>query len=195
MSSSTQLFKNQLRQIMKAELANFSLEEFVTFNSAIQQRFFELPIVKNSNRIMIYYSINHEVATVQIISKLLEIGKIVALPTCMAGKNIRAGIIHSLAELVPGKFGLSEPAVSTLGIGPTDLDLIVVPGVAFDKRGFRLGYGAGYYDRFLVGTDAFKLGLAYDLQIVDHLIIEPHDIAVQALLTPSKYWKFELDYY
>jgi 5-formyltetrahydrofolate cyclo-ligase len=169
---------------MKIKLAALTPHEFLLLNSTIQQRFFELPIVKQSKQVMMYYSINHEVATEPIISKLLEMGKTVALPACTAGKNIRAGIIHSLDELVPGIFGLTEPSASAKESDPVDFDLIVVPGVAFDKNGFRLGHGAGYYDRFLAQTQAYKLGLAYDFQIVDQLLIELHDIPVQALLSP-----------
>jgi 5-formyltetrahydrofolate cyclo-ligase len=174
---------------MKTKLANIAPEEFVNLNNTLSQRFFEIPLVKNSNRIMIYYSINHEVATTHIISKLLKMGKTVVLPACTIDRNLRASIIHNLDELVPGIFGIKEPAASALEIDPKMLDLVVIPGVAFDKKGFRLGHGAGYYDRFLTRTAAFKLGIAYDFQIVDKLPAEPHDVTVQALLTPEGYWQ------
>jgi 5-formyltetrahydrofolate cyclo-ligase len=187
MTHSTRLMKNEFRQSMKSKLAALAPDEYFASNSAIGQRFFELQIVQKAGRIMIYFAIGREVATASIISRLLEMGKTVALPACTADKNLKAGIINRLNELVPGKFGLSEPPVSALAIDPAALDLIVVPGVAFDTGGFRLGHGAGYYDRFLARTDAYKLGLAYDFQIVDHLARESHDVAVHALLTPSKY--------
>ncbi|HBE79669.1 MAG TPA: 5-formyltetrahydrofolate cyclo-ligase [Firmicutes bacterium] len=188
MAESIQSLKKQLRQEIKAKLASLSPQEFSAFNSAIEQRFFELPIIRDSQRIMLYYSIGREVVTAALISKLLKMGKTVALPACTSDKNIRAGIIHDLNELVPGIFGLSEPPVLAPEIDPAALDLIVIPGVAFDREGFRLGHGAGYYDRFLVRTNGYKLGLAYDLQIIDHLPAAPHDVPVHALLTPSKYW-------
>jgi 5-formyltetrahydrofolate cyclo-ligase len=195
MVNTTQLLKNQLRQAMKARFAAITPEEYLSYNSVIEQRFFELPIVKNSNKIMIYYSINQEVETVSLINLLLTMGKTVALPACTPDKNLRTGIIHDMAELIPGIFGLSEPGPTTLEIKPCDLDLIVVPGVAFDKKGFRLGHGVGYYDRFLAVTNTFKLGLAYDFQLVDELPIDPHDIAIDAILTPSEYWDCKTNSY
>jgi 5-formyltetrahydrofolate cyclo-ligase len=180
--------KNQLRQEIKAKLASLSPQEFSAFNSAIEQRFFELPIIRDSQQIMLYYSIGREVTTAALISKLLQMGKTIALPACTSDKNLRAGIIHNLNELVPGIFGLSEPPVLAQEVDPAALDLIVIPGVAFDREGFRLGHGAGYYDRFLIRTSGYKLGLAYDLQIIDHLPAASHDVPVHALLTPSRYW-------
>lgn len=190
MATVTQLLKNRLRQTMKAQLAAITPEEYLFFNSAIQQRFFELPIIKDSNKIMIYYSINQEVATIALINKLLLMGKTVILPACTPKKDLKACIIYDLNELIPGIFGLSEPGPTAPEIPPEDLDIIVVPGVAFDERGYRLGHGVGYYDRFLARTNACKLGLAYDFQIVQELPSSPHDIPVHAVLTPTKYLEF-----
>lgn len=187
MDTTTRLLKNRLRQEMKARLVTMTPEEYLAYNSAIQQRFCKLPIVNNSNLVMMYFAINQEVATALLINTLLTMGKIVALPACTPDKNLRAGVIHDLNELIPGIYGLSEPEHAAPEVDPQDLDLIVVPGVAFDIRGFRLGYGAGYYDRFLAGTDAYKLGLAYDFQVVNEVPTDSYDIAVQAFLTPSKY--------
>jgi 5-formyltetrahydrofolate cyclo-ligase len=188
-ATTTRFLKNQLRNKMKAQLAAIAPEEYLSFNSAIRQRFFELPIVKDSNQVMIYYSIKQEVETASLINWLLTMDKTVALPACTPDKNLRAGIIHDIAELIPGVFGLSEPGPKTQEIKPYDLDLIVVPGVAFDKKGFRLGHGVGYYDRFLAGTNVYKIGLAYDFQLIEEIPIDPHDITVHAILTPSGYWE------
>jgi 5-formyltetrahydrofolate cyclo-ligase len=187
LANTTRFLKNQIRQRMKARLASLTPEEYLSYNSAIKQRFFELPVVKYSHKVMIYYAINQEVETISMINSILAEGKIVALPTCMPEKNLRAGMIGNLDELVPGLFGLSEPDHTTLEIKPQDFDLIIIPGLAFDKRGFRLGHGAGYYDRFLAKTDAFKLGLGYGFQLVDELPINPHDIPVDAILTDLEY--------
>lgn len=189
MANTTQFQKNQLRQAMKARLAALTPEEYLSYNSMIAQRFLELPIIQNSTTIMIYHAINQEVATTAIISSLLTKDKTVALPTCISERSLRAGMIKSLAELVTGGFGLSEPKLTAPEIKPQDFDLIVIPGLAFDKRGYRLGRGAGYYDRFLAKADAFKLGLGYDFQLVDNLPIDPHDIPVHGILTCSEYWK------
>jgi len=184
-TSPIQLLKNKLRQEMKIKLAALTPWEYHSLNNIIEQRFFSLPVLQNSHQIMLYYSIQYEVATLSIILKLLDAGKTVSLPACIDRTHLRAGIIQSLDELVPGVYGIHEPLAAAQEMDPVEIDLVVVPGVAFEQKGFRLGHGAGYYDRFLAGTKAYKLGFAYDFQIIDNLVVEPHDVPMDGLLTPS----------
>ncbi len=190
MISQSQMLKNKIRQEMKIKLAALAPEEYHPLNFTIEQRFFNLPILQTSQTIMLYYSIDHEVATVSIILKLLKAGKKVALPTCIDKTNIRAGIVDDLNELRPGVFGIHEPLLSSVEMNPAEIDLLIVPGVAFDRNGMRLGHGAGYYDRFLSKTTGYKLGLAYDFQIIDNFAYESHDVPMDALLTPSVFQEF-----
>ena len=190
MISQSQNLKIKIRQEMKTKLAALTPGEYHSFNFTLEQRFFNLPILQTSQTIMLYYSIGHEVATISIILKLLKEGKKVALPTCIDKINIRAGIVHDLNELRPGVFGIHEPLLSSVEMNPAEIDLLIVPGVAFDRNGMRLGHGAGYYDRFLSKTTGYKLGLAYDFQIIDNLAFESHDVPMDALLTPSIFKKF-----
>lgn len=185
MISQSQMLKNKIRQEMKIKVAALAPEEYYSLNFTIEQRFFNLPILQTSQTIMLYYSIDREVATVSIILKLLKAGKKVALPTCIDKTNIRAGIVDDLNELRPGVFGIHEPLLSSVEMNPAEIDLLIVPGVAFDRNGRRLGHGAGYYDRFLSKTTGYKLGLAYDFQMIDNLAYESHDVSMDALLTPS----------
>lgn len=180
--------KSQLRQAMKARLAALSSEEYEFFNARIRERFFDLSPVKNAGSIMIYYSINHEVETCSIIKELLKLGKIVSLPICTPEKNLLAGKIEDLAGLTMANFGLREPPRGAQLLEPAKLDLIVVPGVAFDEKGYRLGHGAGYYDRFLASVpEIYKLGLAYDFQVLAELPVDRFDVPVDGLLTPDRY--------
>lgn len=100
-------------------------------------------------------------------------------------------ILHWVAgpdELLLGRFGILEPSASAPVADPNGLDLILVPGVAFDRGGGRLGRGRGCYDRLLVKTSAFKVGLCFDWQIVPEVPREPHDILMDAVLTPSNFF-------
>ena len=187
MTIQSQLLKSKIRQEMKSKLAALTPGDYQALNFLIEQRFFNLPILQKSQTVMIYYSIHHEVATNSIILRLLEAGKAVALPTCIDKTNIRAGKVQNLDELIPGVFGIHEPSSLALEIHPSEIDLVVIPGVAFDQKGMRLGHGAGYYDRFLSKTKAYKLGLAYDFQVIDNLVFENHDVPMDALLTPSTF--------
>lgn len=187
MDKPVRALKDEIRHAMKAKLTALEPMEYRRLNTLIRQQFLQLPIVRYSRRIMLYYSINYEVETVSIIQELLNQGKEIALPACAPRKNLLVGRIKDIKELVKGKFGLWEPSLAGPTIDPSDLDLIIVPGLAFDCQGFRLGYGAGYYDRFLIKTSALKIGLAYDFQIIPSLPVESFDIPVDTVLTPLQY--------
>lgn len=186
------LLKAKLRQEMKMKFDSFNQEEYRRFNADLYQSFIKLGIVQRAENIMIYYSVRKEVRTEAIINYLLIIGKTVALPVCTRERNLNAAVINDLSQLRPAAFGLMEPGPEATTLDPKQLDLIVVPGVAFDEKGYRLGHGAGYYDRFLSKTTgSFKLGLAYDFQIVAKVPVENHDVGLNGILTPSRYLEFK----
>lgn len=184
--------KEELRQRMKTRLDSLNQEEYQDFNGVLYRNFIKLAIVKRAKNIMIYYSVRNEVKTEAIINYLLKTGKTVALPVCTPERDLNAAVINDLCQLQPSVFGLMEPGPEAALLEPDLLDLIVVPGVAFDERGYRLGHGAGYYDRFLSKMlNSFKLGLAYDFQIVSKIPVESHDIGMNGILTPSRYLEFK----
>jgi len=126
-----------------------------------------------------YYAFGSEVNTDLIIDKARALGKKVALPS-VEGKSISFYELSSGRYLVKGRFGIMEP----LPYGPVDkIDLLVVPGIAFDKKGHRLGYGKGYYDNFLSKKKSFSIGLAYSFQLVDELPAGRNDRKIDAITT------------
>ena len=149
----------------------------------IAKRLFRLPEFKNARNIMLYSSIKCEVETATIIELALQT-KFVTLPVTK-GHNIFASEISTNTLLQSGKFNILEP-VKPKEFPPDDIDLIVIPGIAFDAKGNRLGYGHGYYDKFLAKTKAFKVALAYDLQLVPSIPNESHDIPVDVIVTETK---------
>jgi 5-formyltetrahydrofolate cyclo-ligase len=110
-------------------------------------------------------------------------GKIVGYPR-IDGHNLLIAIVRSPAELAPGAFGLREPGLRAELISPEQLDLIVVPGLAFTRAGDRLGRGAGYYDRFLATVPArvATIALIFPCQLRDRLPMEPHDRRVGSVI-------------
>lgn len=183
--------KEELRLRMKSRLAAFTPQEYQDLNRSLYSSFIKQKILKKIHYLMIYYSVRNEVETIAIISYLLNLGKAVALPVCNPERNLKAVIIKNISELQPAKFGLMEPGLGAAVLDDGKLELIVVPGVAFDEKGNRLGHGAGYYDRFLSKTpNAFRLGLAYDFQLVPEVPAESHDQKMNGLLTPSRYLEF-----
>jgi len=114
--------------------------------------------------------------------------KIVALPRYDAAGGIySAARVSARLELAPGQFGVLEPNAGCPSIPLNQLDLVLVPGVAFDLAGRRLGRGKGFYDRLLAQVSGHKCGVAFDLQVVDRLPEEPHDVRVDSIVTPTRW--------
>jgi 5-formyltetrahydrofolate cyclo-ligase len=178
--------KDQIRQEMRQRLAAMPYEKRKAENDALRERFFTLTPVQQASSFFIYYNIGNEVFTKAIIQILLNQGKRVALPVCTPEKSLRAARINNLYEVAQARYGLMEPT-STSFIASGELDLIVLPGLAFDLSGHRLGRGAGYYDRFLPSApQAYKLGLAYDCQLLDKLPQDTWDIKMDGVLTGER---------
>ena len=123
-----------------------------------------------------------------LLEKALAAGKIAALPRHQpADKNYVAGRVqHVRSEIVTGAFGIREPAARCPEIPLSRFDLILVPGVAFDGHGNRLGRGKGFYDRLLAGARGVKCGIAFDGQLVNEVPAGPADVRLNFILTPAR---------
>ena len=148
-----------------------------------------LPEIMAASSVAIYISLGKEVQAEMLFDNLLSMGKKIFLPVVSGGemKLVRAKSLHGL---VAGKFANLEPNGKIPKKGG-DAQVYLIPGVAFDSLGFRIGYGKGFFDRFLAGRKkAFKVGLAYDLQIVDSFPTEPHDVRMDAVITEKRTLRF-----
>ena len=152
---------------------------------SIMDQFLHMPEFNGSKCILLYSSKGSEVHTDGIIESALSLKKRVVLP--VTKKETKKLVLYELKEtreLVKGTFDIMEPLqIPGREVDPKDVDLVVVPGVSFDRRGHRIGYGMGYYDSLLKEVHAKKIGLAYGLQIVEHVPNEPHDVAVDMIVT------------
>ncbi len=152
-------------------------------SALIAEKFLSLPEVKKAKSILLYFPHKNEVDTTFIIEELLKEGKDVVLPK-VVGFHIYPIKISNLASLKSGYAGIKEPEGEKYPL--ENIDIIVVPAIAFDIHGHRLGYGKGYYDRLLSKVNALKIGLAYNFQVLEKLPSEPHDIPVDLIVTPTK---------
>lgn len=138
---------------------------------------------KKAQRIALYFPIKNEVRTERIFEKAKECGKELYFPRVVDGL-LEFHKVEDLGELRPGRFGIPEPSRDATKIHVNDLDMIVVPGVAFDLWGRRLGYGKGYYDRSLIDVNKERLvGLAYGFQILTWIPTELGDKRVGLIIT------------
>lgn len=136
-----------------------------------------------------YFSVRSEVQTFDIIRQALRAGKRVALPVSISrGRRlIFREVTDFKADLKPGLLGIPEPKPSRPRVAPREADLIIVPGVAFDRRGYRLGTGGGFYDRFLRRvTRPARVGLAFEAQLVDKVPHAEHDERVDYIVTERR---------
>ena len=133
--------------------------------------------------VLLYASFGSEVDTRPLLEAAWGQGKKTALPR-IDGKQLTVQLVDRETRLVPNRYGIPEPPADTPAVPGDDVDLAVVPGIAFDRRGGRLGYGGGYYDR-LLGTvpHAFRVGIAYEVQVVEHLPTSHLDVPMDALVT------------
>ena len=158
-----------------------NIENKAEKSEQITKNLMQQPFFETAQTIMVYLSINSEVDTSELVKKLLSLGKKLCAPVCMAGGVMVAKEFNSLSELKSGRYGILEPQ----GDEVFRIDLVLVPGLGFNDRYHRIGYGAGYYDRFLANTSAVTCGLFYDKQQADFLE-ESHDLPLDYIITETK---------
>lgn len=163
--------------------------EVVARSRLIIDQLVSLPEYRRAATIMPYASFRNEVGTSSLIESALAAGKTVVLPvTIRKPRGLSVRKITSLDQLVAGAYGILEPPDDADSVSPACIDLVIVPGIAFDREGNRLGYGAGYYDTFLseLGKTTICVALAFDAQIVDHIPTHSGDRPVRIVVTESR---------
>jgi len=151
----------------------------------IADRVIELQEVPAAHAMMLFSSFGSEVPTGPLIERLRERGITVALPRIEGGELVPVGYVPG-DPVRPTSFGAVEP-VAPDALDAASLDVVVVPGVAFDRFGRRIGYGGGYYDRFLRDLTAFRVGIAFSLQVIDgRLPAGSFDVPVHAIVTEEE---------
>lgn len=153
----------------------------------IRKNLRELDIYKKAKSVFVFISYKSEVDTRRIIEDILADGKKLLVPL-VKGSEMIAVEVKGIDDLEPNKMGILEPKS---GKEVTDVDLTITPGLAFDKKGFRLGYGGGYYDKFFAKVDTVRMGIGYSDQYVESIVHEDYDKALEYLLTEEGLIEFE----
>ncbi|WP_003544438.1 5-formyltetrahydrofolate cyclo-ligase [Desulfotomaculum nigrificans] len=183
--------KQLLRKQILAARSAMDRQQVTAKSERIITRLTELKIYQDAEIIMAYLDFRNEVSTVSLVKQALKQGKRVTVPVVnRQERSMTPSLLERYPEdLIEGAYGILEPC-QVKPLAPEELDLVVVPGVAFDERGNRMGYGGGYYDRFLprLRAGAVTIALAYELQLVADLspFMGPYDQPVQYILTEER---------
>lgn len=178
---SKQIIRDHIRELRR----KLSRETILEKSLRIGQKLKSLPQFQAAKTIHCYVSWQNEVFTHDLIREMLADGKQVVVPVVQMPDHV---LVHSrlsdFSDLQEGAFGILEPPPEKRQpVSPQALDVVLAPGVAFDLRGYRLGYGGGFYDHFLAQTDALKIGLAFDFQIVDRIPTRREDERVDMIVS------------
>lgn len=179
--------KQKLRKQMKATLNELTEAAYVQFSKRITSHLVSSSLWKEAQTVALTVSVGKEVDTKEMIRLAWKENKTVAVPrTNMKERTMMFYEINHFDQLEETKIGLFEPKVDgKQALSPNSFDLVIVPGLAFTKEGFRLGYGGGFYDRFLQKVNAPTVSLAFPCQIVKTLPTEPHDRTIDYIITPD----------
>ncbi|HBX24102.1 MAG TPA: 5-formyltetrahydrofolate cyclo-ligase [Desulfotomaculum sp.] len=183
--------KNELRKSVIVARNRLAAEKIKDNSSAVASRLIKLEEYLRAGTIMAYVDFRNEVQTEAIIRDALNRGKTVVVPiTDVANKKLTPSqVLNYPDDLAPGAWNILEPRPECVRpVDPGTIDLVIVPGVAFDTAGNRLGYGGGFYDRFLLNTkpDCLYAALAYEMQIKPNVYPGEHDLPVHLLVTEKR---------
>lgn len=165
------------------------MEEILSLSASLQQRFIDSPDYCAAETIAAYSSFRGEVDTSLLVRQAIADGKRIAMPKlCKERSSMDFIFIEGKACLSDGAYGIKEPLFDEDRVAlKSEIDIFVVPGVAYDLKGRRIGMGKGHYDRALFGINREKLvGFAYDFQVLEEVPCEAHDIRVGTVVTEKR---------
>ena len=184
--------KNILRKEILEKRNRLELENKYEYDKVIFQKLINSDIYKKSKKIFTYVSFGSEVDTKKFINYAISDNKDIYVPkTDKVNKEMLAIKINSLDNMIVDKWGILEPKHVDKDKICENFDLIIMPGVAFDRKGNRIGYGGGYYDKYFsqIKGESNKIVLAYDFHIVNSIENEAHDIRVNCIITNNEFIK------
>jgi len=179
------LAKAELRRHLLAQRAMLTPADIAQHSTVIAAYVCALPAFCVSQTVMVYMALPQEVQTMLIITQARQAQKCVAVPVIRGQDLVAVALSETPTQLRRGRFGILEPCGTPCVIHPQEIGCIVVPGIAFDARGGRLGFGKGYYDRFLgqLPATTYRYGLAFGIQMVSCVPQAPHDVCMHGIVT------------
>lgn len=177
------MIKQEIRNYLKIKSKLLSDEYKITASEKIGRYVTELPEFNYANAVFVYINMPNEPQTKEIIEKAWFSHKTVCVPKCIGKSDMIPVVIKSWNDVRPGNFGIPEPFVCSDAAYTKKTDIAVIPCVSVDRKGNRLGHGAGYYDRFLAGTDMKKICLCFEENISEEIPTDGNDVTVDMVIS------------
>ena len=175
--------KALLREATRRTTDTWPEEELRTSDAALFAALMEYPPLLAAKRILLFYGVGTEPRTAPLLPALWALGKEVYLPVCLPARQIEARLVEPDCLMAQSAFGIPEPAESCPAIARDALDFILVPALCYDRRGYRLGQGGGYYDRYLASYTGQTAGLCRARLLQERLPVESFDVPVPCIIT------------
>lgn len=147
------------------------------------ERFLALPQVEGADTVMLYYGVGRELDTLPILENLLERGKRVVYPVCLPGRKMECRAVSDPGQLVPGTFGIPAPEEGCPTVEKAEIGVVLVPCLMCDREGYRLGFGGGYFDRWLADYPGVTVCICPENRRVEELPRNEYDVPVSIVLT------------
>ena len=179
--------KNELRQKYRTLRDSFGEEFIKSASGSACELLAKSECFQNADILLLYYPIKNEISPLPLMEMAQKMGKKIAFPVCNTGNNtLSFCVINSIDELIPSSFGISEPLLSNEAPILTERTVALIPALAYSKNGHRLGYGKGYYDRFLNNFEGISVGFSYSALVLNSIPHEAHDVPVKMIITESE---------
>lgn len=191
MQSTIATEKTTLRVKIRKALLDMPSAQMQKGDEAMFQTLLTLPQVAKAKTISLFWGITGlEPDTSRLVPRLLEAGKVVGLPRIIPDFGMELRQYTPGCPMAPASFGIQEPTIDCPLISKEQVDLVVVPALCYDRQGYRLGYGGGYYDRWLAGYTGATVGMCREAVLQDRVPTEAHDKPVQVVVTDTRVLTF-----
>lgn len=180
--------KKQMRRILKRRRSHLTEEYKKKADGQILHHVIQMPEYKKAETVFCYVGIGDEIDTRTILQHILDAGKRLGVPRCIQKGVMEVCMVTDLSQLKPGMYGIPEPVGGCPVFLPGEIDLALVPCLSCSRDGARLGYGGGYYDRYLVRTKCMKTVLCWEEMMTEEIPTQEWDLKMDAVITEKGRW-------
>ena len=178
--------KAEIRRQMRSMRRALSGEEQKRAADGVYAQIMRMESYRSARTVMAYAAVRGELSLERVMEDIRASGRRLALPRCGESGEMDACLVTERRQLRQGAYGIWEPDESCLLVPPEEIDLMLIPGTAFDRAGGRIGQGGGYYDRYIIKTRAVRVGICHGFALMNHIPTENHDVRMDAVVTPEE---------